>query len=287
MIVPKSEALIKGFVTWLVRSLFTYLWGHWSKYLTILTTVLIFAGLLGLTVDTKAAYVSILSAIAFLLLLGISFIRSIYELYRSREDLKRSSIPKLEIVKVTHSTGSRQNDLWGLEIRNLGTAEAENCRGQLLQLEFATDRKGQSLTKWPVNRYLQWSGSQSPRHEHSISIPAMSPANLEVVSLEATGSTDKRVYLAYADSDEFRKEQSLPGGYEILLLIGVTSKDIPPIYAVCTLTVSYGDIAVKVDGAEDKKLKVAVGFSLNLHCIRYERPDLVEFQQPLAEKLTQ
>ncbi|MCH7746266.1 MAG: hypothetical protein IIC84_09350, partial [Chloroflexi bacterium] len=87
----------KDFFLWFIKAPFVYLWDSWSRYLTILSTIAVVAGLLGLAVDNKSAYVSITSSAVLFLLIGNSFVKSTYNLYKANRDFEERLKPNIRL----------------------------------------------------------------------------------------------------------------------------------------------------------------------------------------------
>lgn len=250
------------FVIWLMRSPFTYLWGHWSKYLTLLTTVLIFAGLLGLTVDSKAVYVSVISAITFLLLLGISFIRSIYELYRSREDLQGLVKPKIRleaepIRRERTVMGEPINMIAAVKVTNVSrTTSISNCTGEIVEFDQILE-DGRFLRnigqKEPCDKssqgsnlledsfspvIIRWSnldsdGTNISRYRHIQSV-----ASLDIAFIDGAGPSFLTLATLNADlRGQFSYVYNLPNQY-YRLVVEVTADNTAPVKQAFKLTFS-------------------------------------------------
>lgn len=72
------------------------------------------------------------------------------------QELQLEKEPVLEIVEVKEANYLQMGQTHGLVITNKGTDRADDCRGQLIEIEFANLEGGLSLYRYPVNQPLAW-----------------------------------------------------------------------------------------------------------------------------------
>lgn len=153
--------------------------------------------------------------------------------------------PRLEIECVTEQLYEGLGSVRGLIIRNQGTDEAVNCQGRLVEMEFAIPRKSQSLFKFLKYQPLKWGEEPWGISSGNILIPGSESAVLNIVRWSSIRVNPR---LAYACIDDPLRDTLLTG-YEILLVISITSQNSVPIYAICLL-----DLTMKPTGYELKLL---------------------------------
>ncbi len=123
---------------------------------------------------------------------------------------------------------------WGLQIKNEGTDQAEDCQGQPVEMDFLTPQKDKSFVEWLRHQRFRWVG-ESPSST-SFSIPGKSRAELEVMTRPPV---EFEIYdglrLTYIGENDFSQPPCLPWDYKILTVISIVSKNALPIYAVCLL----------------------------------------------------
>ena len=139
--------------------------------------------------------------------------------------------PRLKIEKTTEQLYGGLGSIRGLIIHNQGTDEAVNCQGRLVEMEFAIPQKSQSLFRFPTNQPLKWSEEPCGKSSGNISIPGLSKADLMIVRWSSIRVNPR---LAYACIDDPHRD-TLFTGYEILLVISITSQNSAPTYAICLL----------------------------------------------------
>lgn len=82
---------------WLIKTPLSPFWGRWSHFLRIVSTLIIIGSSFGIIIDRRSALILIPSVIFLVLVLLYSLVRSIYELYVSREKLRESLNPKIRL----------------------------------------------------------------------------------------------------------------------------------------------------------------------------------------------
>ncbi len=118
---------------------------------------------------------------------------------------------------------------WVLLIRNQGTDQAEDCRGRLVDIEFAQPQKNQSLFRWYKNHSLEWTEG----FRDSISIPGRQSGTLRLATWDSSqGFPNNQLRVAYANNPT---TIFLPTDREIIFVVSVASKDTLPQYVVCLL----------------------------------------------------
>ena len=98
-------------------------------------------------------------------------------------------------------------------------------------MEFAIPPEGQSLFRFPTNQPLKWGEEPWEISSGNISIPGSESAVLNIVRWESRRDNPR---LAYASIDTPLVDTLLTG-YEILLVISITSQNSAPVYAICLL----------------------------------------------------
>ncbi|MBA7668906.1 hypothetical protein ES703_77026 [subsurface metagenome] len=142
--------------------------------------------------------------------------------------------PRLEIECVTEQLYGGLGSIRGLIIRNQGADEAVNCQGRLVEMEFVIPQKNQSLFRFPTNQPLKWGEEPCGESSGNITIPSLSKAALMIVRWSSIRVNPR---LAYACIDDPYRDTLLTG-YEILLVISITSQNSVPIYAICLLALT-------------------------------------------------
>lgn len=141
--------------------------------------------------------------------------------------------PVLEIVAVKPESYQQMGQSFGLVIENKGTDMADDCRGQIIEIEFASPQRSQSMFSWPVNRYLTWAeqegvwGTNKP-----CTIPGKDSKELQLIIFRYVGGKQV-VEIAYSDSQDLRINNSITHLEDAYMVISLTSKNRPPIYAIC------------------------------------------------------
>lgn len=138
--------------------------------------------------------------------------------------------PRLKIERVRKLEYAGQEGGFGLVIYNEGIDRAEDCRGQVIEMEFRESQPNISLCGYLVNQLLRW-------REGGVgyfSIAGKSRAVLEVVSWKFQKANP---LLAYADDS--KQIPAFPTDYEILIVVEVTSLNALPIYVICLLDTKW------------------------------------------------
>ena len=185
-------------------------------------------------------------AIAFgLIPVGIfAFLLFIYNLIRAPVFLRfeKEREPRLRIKEVIWgNAGAMYGGNLGLLVSNGGLGRAEDCRGYLVEMEFANPSQNQSLFRWPQNCPLLWA-EELARGEYTenFAIPGKTDRVLEVAYFRPSSHSTTDLYLAYVGSEQFRQGHALKVSDGILIVVSVTSKDAFPIYAICLLGTEVG-----------------------------------------------
>lgn len=148
--------------------------------------------------------------------------------------------PKLTVREVVRGNLSRTQSSWGVLVANQGTSRADDCRGEIIYLEFATPPKGLSMRGWPINQPLQW--AQALTGTSSINIPGSRDAVLQVI----VGDSDE-LCIAYAVSEAFRNDHAIHASNDFIAGIAITSKDTTPVYAVVFIVKrAFGGLVTKM-----------------------------------------
>ena len=226
--------------------------------------------------------VSIAFGLAGVVTLAISLF--IYNLIRAPVFIRfeKEKEPRLAIKGIARSHYGKKGHSWDLIIKNLGTDRADDCKGTLVGIDFAKPTEGLSMEWWPKNEQLQWA-ERLPSMLQEFSIPGLESRNLRVIvnelSKPQTPYHDIRtVYIAYARDELSRERSPLDAGTlftptsnitvdtaSCILVIGITSKNAVPIYAICYLTRDYAGF----------------GYELNLLDQKSDLPNIADCRQTL------
>lgn len=202
---------------------------------------------------------------------AVAFLLFIYNLIRAPVFLRfeKESEPRLRIKEVIwKNAGTMYGGNLGLLISNEGLGRAENCRGYLVEMEFANPPQNQSLFRWPKNHPLQWA-EELAKEEYTgnFAIPEKTDNVLEVVYWRPSSHSTIDLYLAYTGSEQFRQGHALKIADGILIVVSVISKNALPIYAICLL------------GTE-----VGFDYHMELLAVKTERPTIDECRQLLNSR---
>ena len=175
-------------------------------------------------------------AVVLLLGLMVAQFLALHTTRLERDRLEQRSRPCLRIEATTSWNYGQSGQSLGLRIRNQGTDRADDCRGHLVEIAFASPPHDVTLSQFPVSHPLQWSVELPGTIGDAFSIPGSGTAVLEILYWELVSRTPaiSCVYISYVGSQEFRRNHSIQfewGG--ILLVISVTSQHAMPIYAIC------------------------------------------------------
>jgi hypothetical protein len=168
--------------------------------------------------------------------------------------LKEEQKPCLTIVTAIRSNYGKEGYSWDLVIKNLGADEAEDCKGTLVDIEFAKPTDGLSMGQWPTNAQLQWADQPLSSVVNKFSIPGLESRNLHVFVNELSERHDQMadLYIAYARDELSRERNVLSIGtlstptsavtvdtISAILVISISSAKRVPIFAVCYLDRKY------------------------------------------------
>jgi len=185
----------------------------------------------------------------------------IFHLIRAPVYIKfeREKEPRLTIVDIVRSHYGEKGHSWELIIKNLGTDRADDCRGTLVDIDFAKPIDSFSMEWWPKNEQLQWA-ERLPSNTKEFSIPGLESKNLRVIINELSEPQTPydnipALYIAYARDELSRGRSALSTGTYFsptssvtidaassILVISVTSKNREPIYAICYLDRDYSKL---------------------------------------------
>jgi len=163
-----------------------------------------------------------LNWVLFILCWFVAIILTYHELRKQKVVLEKRAKLKLQFVREVNQILGTSGESFGLEIFNQGSNLADGCQGILVAVEFAVEQEGLSMRRWPVNCPLVLPNS----------IGGQLSSTLEVIHSKPSSHSSFKYYFAYLDNADGR-ELSLPTGQDILIVIGVSSKDAMPLYAIC------------------------------------------------------
>ena len=161
----------------------------------------------------------------------------LWKMQKERADnLEYKAQPVLNIERHVREDYGGIGQGLGLRIHNGGTKQAEDCSGVIIDLDFATPQRDVTLSRIPRQR-LQWAeeltGTTSSR---GYLIPGDGQATLVVAIADQIAMGIRRLYLAYGGGKECIPANTIHFNFgDTLLIIGITSKDAKPFYAVCLL----------------------------------------------------
>lgn len=185
---------------------------------------------------------------------------------KERDELKERAKPRLIIKCAAPANNGMRQGAWGLLVHNQGSDRAEDCRGQLVEMEFANPQEHSTLSNYPMSHSLLWREELAGViRAGGFNIAGGDERISEIVYWKVVAFGISRLYLAYVGSEEFRHNNTLPVPPEILMVVSVTSKNATPMYAVCLLD-------------ED----AVAGYNMELIDVRSERPTIDECRQLLS-----
>ena len=156
------------------------------------------------------------------IILLISPFIAFHKMRLERDELTERARPKLRFGKRVEQILGTVGESFGLEISNQGNNSVDDCRGILIAVEFAVQQGSLSMGRWPVNCPLIMGSS----------IGGQLSSVLEVVHKEPSTHSSFEYHLAYANNVNGRGLR-LPTGQDILIIVGVSSNDTVPLYAIC------------------------------------------------------
>jgi len=150
-------------------------------------------------------------------------------LKKKLEETEKKAAPLLKVRDIIESNVRGSKRSFGLRISNQGTNRADDVRGEIIYLEFATAVGSLSMRRWPVDQPLQW--AQVPIGTPSINILGSRDAVLQVI----TGDSDE-LYIGYALSEGFRRDHVIRIHDNFIAGVAITSLNAVPTYAVLFIT---------------------------------------------------
>jgi len=163
-----------------------------------------------------------LNWILFILCWFIAIILTYHELRKQKVGLEKRANPKLQFVRGINQISGIVGESFGFEIFNQGSDLADGCQGILVATEFAVEQESLSMRRWPINCPLALSNS----------IGGQLSATLEIIHQKPSSLNSFGYYFAYLNNADGGR-LSLPTGQDILIIVGVSSKDAIPLYAIC------------------------------------------------------
>jgi hypothetical protein len=155
---------------------------------------------------------------------------------------------------------------WGIRVRNRTLDFAEGCHGRLEDIELETPIAQWSMSRWPKDRDLHWSGQVEGASDYEIA--GGQTATLNVVSSDRS----KVIKLAYRGTEEFRLEHKLSANLPLLILVNISNRGSIPQYAICRVD-PEALASFLIQGISGRE-----PFSLLWHGT--ERPKLIDYQKP-------
>lgn len=142
--------------------------------------------------------------------------------------------PVLKIVAVKSSNYQQSGHTFGLVIENKGTDIADDCRGQIIEIElYERSLTSQSSFGLPVNQCLTWAEQEGVWETNkTFTIPGKSTKILHSIIFRYVSGRPV-VEIAYSASQDLRVNNAITNFEYAYMVISVTSQNRSPVYAVC------------------------------------------------------
>jgi hypothetical protein len=179
------------------------------------------------------------------------------------ESLEERMKPQLTIDSLPTISwyGNRLGRCWKLPVKNNGLGDADDCKGELVEVASTIQGKDAGLSRWPHGNLIWNNGVES------IVIAPTDTKELDVAYWEGYGSPLQLAYVKAENREHTLSSFNTP----IILVISITSKSRPPIFCICKFHFNR----LKIVGNEI----VENDDNLEIIKVTTEKPDITLYQQ--------